>query len=159
MSKHIIRLNPFDSESISSAISEIERIQKDFEKKCNEFMDRIANIGVAMAQSAFGSSVIVEAVPIKNGFRIVASGETIGFLEFGAGSATSPDIFEQEVSYEVAPGSYSKSADGSGEYAATGKWHFGGVEYQFVAPSHGMYQAYEEIIRCAEQEARSVFKA
>ena len=136
--------------------------KKEFEKKCQEFMARISKLGVSTAQEAFGSSISVNAQPIKNGFKIVASGEAIGFLEFGAGTMTnSTDMFAGQVTYDVSPGSWSRSPMGSGEFERTGRWEFppgSGRYLEFVEPRAGMQKAYEAIIRDARSIAKEEFK-
>ena len=156
MAKHTITINPLDPSSVRRAQVQLEKIMQDFQKKCAQFMQEVANLGVGTAKDAFGSSVKVEAIPMRNGFKIVASGENIGFLEFGAGTMTNADMFAQEVSYEVSPGSWSRT-EGSGEFARTGKWHFGGKEYEYVMPRHGMANAYESISLQAADIAKKVF--
>ena len=56
--------------------------------------------------------------------------------EFGAGQATMPVMFENDVP-EVYEGSYSESPEGSGEYARFGSWHFGGEYFTEVPARHG----------------------
>ena len=49
-------------------------------------------------------------------------------------------MFENYVGVDVYPGAYSELV-GSGEYAETGKWHFGGKVYTEVQPRMGLLDA------------------
>ena len=77
--------------------------------------------------------------------------------EFGAGDATIDVMFENYPGVDVYPGSYSEQV-GSGEYAATGKWHFGGKEYTEVQPRGGLYNAKVFIKDNAAEIAKEVIK-
>jgi hypothetical protein len=78
--------------SIDKAIKELKAYQKWAEQKANELSKRLAEIGANEASVRFLSaqykgtndaSVSVEA--IANGYKIVASGSAVFFIEFGAG--------------------------------------------------------------------------
>ena len=78
--------------SIDRAIKELKAYQKWVEQKANELSKRLAEIGANEASVRFLSaqykgtndaSVSVEA--IANGYKIVASGSAVFFIEFGAG--------------------------------------------------------------------------
>lgn len=78
--------------SIDRAIKELKAYQKWVEQKANELSKRLAEIGANEASVRFmgaqykgtnDASVSVEA--IANGFKIVASGSAVFFIEFGAG--------------------------------------------------------------------------
>ena len=87
-----ITVNPFDKESIDNAIRLIEQYKKDFETKKDEFLRRLAAIGVRVAQSGFSTAdydgendVVVSMERTSSGYSVVASGKTVGFIEFGTG--------------------------------------------------------------------------
>lgn len=87
-----ITVNPFDKKSIDNAIQLVERYKKDFEAKESEFLRRLAEIGVRVAQSGFATAdydgindVTVSMERTNAGYSVVASGETVGFIEFGTG--------------------------------------------------------------------------
>ena len=77
---------------IKSAIKELEQYKKWVEQKTAQLIERLAIIGAQEASIRFASaqydgvndsSVSVE--PMANGWKIVASGEAVAFIEFGAG--------------------------------------------------------------------------
>ena len=85
-------INPFDPESVSAALKQIQQYKKEFLAKEKEFVRRLAEIGVRVAQSGFSTadydgvndvSVRMEQTP--NGYAVIASGESVGFIEFGTG--------------------------------------------------------------------------
>jgi hypothetical protein len=87
-----ITVNPFDSKSIDNAIQMVKQYKRDFEAKESEFLRRLAEIGVRVAQSGFATAdydgvndVVVSMERTSNGYSVVASGKTVGFIEFGTG--------------------------------------------------------------------------
>lgn len=87
-----IRVNPFDKKSIDDAIRLLEKYKKDFAEKEEKFLRRLAEIGVRVARSGFSTAdydgendVVVSLEKTPNGYNVVASGETVGFIEFGTG--------------------------------------------------------------------------
>lgn len=87
-----ITVNPFDPKSIDNAIKMVEQYKKDFKTKEETFLRRLADIGVRVAQSGFTTAdydgendVVVSMEKTSNGYSVVASGRTVGFIEFGTG--------------------------------------------------------------------------
>lgn len=87
-----ITVNPFDPKSIDEAIRMVAQYKKDFQQKESEFLLRLAEIGVRVAQSGFATAdydgvndVVVSMERTSNGYSVVASGKTVGFIEFGTG--------------------------------------------------------------------------
>lgn len=87
-----IRVNPFDKRSVENAIKQLEQYERDFEVKKAEFARRLAEIGVRVASAGFSTAdydgdndVVVSLIQTQNGATVVASGETVGFIEFGTG--------------------------------------------------------------------------
>lgn len=87
-----ITVNPFDPKSIDNAIQMVKQYKRDFEAKESEFLRRLAEIGVRVAQSGFATAdydgvndVVVSMERTSNGYSVVASGKTVGFIEFGTG--------------------------------------------------------------------------
>ena len=84
-----VRLN---SKSISSAIEEVHAYRAWVERKTQELTRRLAELGAGEARVRFAGAqydgnndagVSVEA--IDGGFRLVATGGSVFFIEFGAG--------------------------------------------------------------------------
>ncbi len=87
-----IRINPFDKKSIDDAIKRLNQYEKEFAVKEAEFARRLAEIGVSVASAGFATAdydgvndVVVSLVQTSSGATVVASGETVGFIEFGTG--------------------------------------------------------------------------
>lgn len=90
MSKKIsFSLNP---SSIEKAIAELKEYKEWVVRKTNELNERLALIGTAEAARRFGAAIYdgendvkLSAVPIEHGWKIVAEGQAVCFIEFGAG--------------------------------------------------------------------------
>lgn len=87
-----IKINPFDSKSITDAINQLKQYKKDFLAKEELFIKRLAEIGVSVARTGFATAdydgendVVVTLEYQGNRAVVVASGETVGFIEFGTG--------------------------------------------------------------------------
>lgn len=155
MANHVINVNPFNPLSIIRAEAEYRRIVREFDRKVDLFISEVAELARETAQNAFGASVIVTIEPISNGFAVVASGEKIGFIEFGAGDTAEADMFANQVAYEVRPASWSETH--AREYATKGFWIFGGVIYQHITPTHAMQQAWDAVHEQWPEIAERVF--
>ena len=87
-----ITINPYDPKSIREAIRTLERYEKDFRAKETEFVRRLKEIGVSVAETGFSMADYdgindVLIAETQNGPRaaVIAYGETVGFIEFGTG--------------------------------------------------------------------------
>lgn len=87
-----IKINPLDKKSITAAIKQLERYEKDFREKEAEFVRRLKELGVSVATKGFAladydgvNDVLIAET--QNGPRalVIAYGETVGFIEFGTG--------------------------------------------------------------------------
>lgn len=129
------------TESILAAISKLRNAKDNLEWGVAELLDSLSTNGAEVANDHYGSMAHADgyATDFTVG-KIIVSGEVPGIAEFGAGDATIPVVFENEPDFPVYPGSWSER-EGSGEYAKTGRWHFGGKEYTEVQPRMGLYNA------------------
>lgn len=91
MSKTIsFKLNP---QSIDKAIAEVKEYKAWVNRKAGELARRLATIGAMTASIRFtgayyqdgNKDVSIEVEPTDKGWKIVASGEDVCFIEFGAG--------------------------------------------------------------------------
>ena len=87
-----ITINPFDTKSVADAIKQLEQYKRDFLAKEELFVKRLAEIGVSVASTGFATAdydgvndVVVTFEQQGNRATVVASGETVGFIEFGTG--------------------------------------------------------------------------
>jgi hypothetical protein len=87
-----IVIDPLSKDSISAAIKTLNTYKKDFVKKEQEFVRRLAEIGVNTATGIFSiadydgvKDVTVRMEETANGYAVIADGSTVGFIEFGTG--------------------------------------------------------------------------
>lgn len=126
-------------DAIKDAVDYLETYKKWVNQKIDELMIRLAAVGLETARVYFqqGATEGNEAPetwvePIENGFKIIANGKDVFFIEFGAGDAAGnhPDAANAPV--DTSPGSYSKI--NTGEYAKYQSWHHKGVKYTELQP-------------------------
>lgn len=86
-----------DTKSINNAIKELEAYKRWVQKKTEQLTERLAMIGAQEASIRFATAmydgnndVKVEVQQIDKGWAIVAKGEAVAFIEFGAGVYHNP---------------------------------------------------------------------
>ena len=130
-----------DTGSIQNAIHQLQTVKDNIQNGLKQTIDILVQEGAAVATQAYGGMATASgAMSSDTHGTITATGEAVIIAEFGAGDATMPILFEGYPDVDVYPGSYSEQV-GSGEYATTGKWHFGGREYTEVPARAGLYLA------------------
>ena len=94
-----VQINALSMTSIYDSLFDLEKFRKKLEKLATELPKSLAEIGAEFAKVQFSTSVYdillsgswstpnitVTAEPIENGFKVVASGKEVCFVEFGAG--------------------------------------------------------------------------
>ena len=87
-----IIVNPLDIKSINKAIKQLEVYRQEFEQKEQEFVRRLAEVGVSVATTGFQiadydgeNDVVVTMNQSGTQATVIASGATVGFIEFGTG--------------------------------------------------------------------------
>lgn len=87
-----IVIDPFDKKSISAAIKQLEKYEKEFKAKEAEFVRRLKELGVSVATANFAiadydgvNDVLIAETQSGNRAMVIAYGETVGFIEFGTG--------------------------------------------------------------------------
>ena len=84
-------------DSIQSAIDELKSYRRTLDAKTDKLLERLASLGVREASVRFttaiydgvnDSSVTLEA--IDGGYRILAEGQAVAFIEFGSGVYHNP---------------------------------------------------------------------
>ena len=95
---------------------------------------------------------------VDNGYLIKASGESVCFMEFGAGMTAGLGYDTSIITPPVPidPKSWSKT-HGTGEFDKYGSWHHKKVKYEAIVPQMGMYHAAKEITERVEEIAQEVF--
>ena len=153
------------AKSIEQAIAEVREYMNSLDKKKQELLDELAMIGVQEASVRFTTAMYdgvndseVTLDPIENGYRIVAEGKAVAFIEFGAGVYHNPS--------EPYPNPRPNGIVGIGEYGhGYGKrqaWGFKDASGEVVI-THGnpaampMWYASEEMRNAILKIARRVF--
>ena len=131
MAKRIISVR-LGSQSIGSAIKEIQAYKTWADKKTRELTKRLSELGAEEAKVRFAGAqydgdndATVSVEPIDNGYKIVATGGSVFFIEFGAGvyyNGTEP-YPEPRPAGVVGIGEYGK---GHGKRKAWGFYDAGG---------------------------------
>lgn len=161
-----IVINPFDKKSIERAERLVLQYKKDFESKEAEFVRRLAEIGVSVASAGFSTAdydgvndVVVSMEKTADGYAVVASGKTVGFIEFGTG-VRYPEWDGSDVEYTPPPhGSY-----GKGQGKNPWGWWFRGSDGAVARhtygnmPAEAMLTARNQMIEQITAIAREVWR-
>ena len=124
--------------------------------RCAELARRLCEIGEPIIRQVHGHHARVWTEPIENGYKIVAEGEDVLFIEFGAGRAAgSENALYDAVPPEARPGSWSETH--AQMYSRYGFWVFAGRIYHEVQPTPAFYYAYEYMVQNLPMIAREVF--
>lgn len=131
-----------DPSSIQHAISQLQVVKDNIQNGLRQTIELLVQDGATVAQSAYGSMAVASGdMQSDTHGTIKAEGRSVIIAEFGAGDATLPVRFEGDPGVDVFPGSYSEQV-GTGEYAATGEWHWQGQgPFHEVPAKAGLYQA------------------
>ncbi len=161
MNTKVIEINIDDNVSILRAAAYIDNLKNKIEHM-DEYVKRLADIGVSVAQEAFTGAmtnrdftqgVEVEAVPTENGYTIIASGYEVAFMEFGTGV-----FYNGSESY---PGERPAGIVGIGEYGkGLGKnpeWWTGDHMTHGHYRSAGMYSAQKAMVEQAINIIKEIF--
>lgn len=161
-----IVINPYNKGSIDRAIKQLKVYERDFEAKEKEFVKRLAEIGLSVARTGFQLAdydgerdVVVTMNQSGSRATIVASGETVGFLEFGTGILNPEWSGSTETGYKPPPhGTY-----GKGKGANPKGWYFtsgpGASQHTYGnPPAEAMLTAREAMIEQVTKIAREVWR-
>lgn len=156
------------TQSITKAIKELKSFSKDINKKTDVLMARLADVGVSAAQNGFNAAqydgdkgdIQVTRTKAGNGYDIVAEGEKVAFIEFGAGVTYPTDYPGTKPDGIVGIGEY---GDGKGKRRTWGFYPNGDKSLPVVL-THGnpanmpMYNASREMENRLPEVAREVFR-
>lgn len=130
------------------------------ESKLKEIAERLCKIGEGVIRQVHGNHAEkIETVELGGGkgYKIVAEGEDLLFIEFGAGDAAgSENALYDAVPDEAHPGTWSRNHPPH-MYARYGFWVFAGRFYREVQPTPAFYYAYEAMVQNLPLIAREVF--
>lgn len=148
-----------DAKSINKAIRDIRKLDAEWNRKTNEVIRRLAEIGATKASLGFSRAVYtgdndvsISVKPIENGYAIIASGEAVLFIEFGSG-ITYGYGHPEPMGY--GPGTY----PGKGHWNDPNGWRLpkskGGTHTYGNPPSATMYhtgkELQQEVLRIAQE--------
>lgn len=156
-------MNVFDPDSIDRAITQLKTYKSTLNAKIEEVITSLAVMGKQIVdyQYSLGSDPY-EVSCIVNGdsAMIIAEGDGVMFLEFGAGVYTSDytGSTESEGLPPIYPGSYSQT-EGRGFFRPGHEyWYFNHKKYVGVQSCYGFYFASKEIKEQAAETAKRIFR-
>ena len=161
-----IIIDPFDKASITKAIQLLKQYEKEFLVKEREFVRRLTEIGVSVAELGFsmadydGTKDVLIA-ETQNGTRaaVIAYGTTVGFIEFGTGVKFKEYDSSSAEFTPPAHGSYGKGR-GKNPKGWFFKEYEGGVARRTYGnpPAEAMLTARDVMVERVVQIAREVWK-
>lgn len=164
MSKKI--LVELNNKSINQAIKDLKLYSSWVQKKETELRSRLAMLGATVASIHFSRAIYTGSNDVSvrvddNGSvaTIYAEGESVAFIEFGAGARYGyghPNAGQ----HGFGPGTYSDGPNGEGHWDDPKGWWFGSGQHTFGnPPAMAMYYSREEIVKELTTIAREVFRA
>ena len=111
----VISVNINSTDSINKAIREVDKYRRQIEKKTKLLCERLAAMGAISVSLGFSQAfydgptdfaVSIESES-NNIFRVTASGDTVAFVEFGAGITYAADgAHPKNGEFGTGPGTY-----------------------------------------------------
>ena len=163
MARRVIPLN-LSEQSINSAIKELRAYKEWVARKTDELCERLAEIGATKVSIGYARAIYsgdkdiaVTVEKTSNGYSIMANGESVFFVEFGAG-ATYGYGHPEAKEHGMGPGTY---PDGKGHWDDPSGWwsprdHGGGHTYG-NPPNPVMYETGKELGQMVLEIAKEVF--
>ena len=138
--------------------------QSKFAGKYQAYLEQLSQLGENVAQFTFNladpmeqsGEVTVSTEMEGTGFRIIASGPSAPFIEFGSGVETAVIRPTVQADYDISDGSYSRENEGM--YSKKDYWYYRGVRYTGTAPLMPMQYACQEMEHMSNEIARRVFR-
>lgn len=164
-----------DERSISSAVQEVRELERRMDKKLDELMRRLALLGATSASVGFSRAaysgkrkVDISVEKRGNGYAILAEGESVLFIEFGAGARYGYG-HPQNKEFGMGPGTYplgKSRKDSSGNLVPNwrnpnGWWipkEAGGGHTYGNPPAMVMYRTARELEREIKTIVEEVFR-
>lgn len=163
-----------DSADIFRVVDKLNAYEHRLREKANKICERLSFIGAWEATTGFSQAIYdgdkdfdVRVDPVENGFEIIADGETVLFLEFGAG-ITYGYGHPQATEFGMGPGTwpYPHGMPVHGKWMWNWEnpngWYFtdGAGEKHHTygnAPAMPMYNTAKDLRSKVEEVAREVF--
>jgi len=161
-----ISVNAFDQKSIDNAIMELETYSRSLDRKAQELCERLADMGALYAEWNFSgvqyAGDIDYHITVEKGegntYLIKAQGQTVLFMEFGAGIRHGGG-HPQAAEFGMGPGTYpgqKHALDPKGWWFRQGK---NKIHTYGNAPGMPMYNAAKDLRNEILTVAQEVFKA
>ena len=132
-----------------SMINTVRRFQNT-EERLEKIAKRLCEVGEPIIRQTHGHHARVWYEQLQDGYRIVAEGQDILFIEFGAGDmAGTTSVLYDQVPVVVRPGSWSETH--AQQYSTQGFWFFGGKMYRETVPHPAFYYAYQAMVQALPQ--------
>lgn len=168
MAKEItIKLN---TSSVSSAIRELERYQRQLEQKVRTFLERLAQIGVDSVNTTIGSipaeqlqgaTTVINPIQGSDGNFSISyefQGSQVAFIEFSAGITYGTSDYPLPSGAGMGMGTY--NPEGGNWDNPEGWYYWNGTNrvHTYGNPAYmPMYHSTQEIIQAVDRIAREVF--
>ena len=159
-----VQIDVFDIASIHDAVKHLTWFSRKVVEGSNEITRRMAELCADTARAAYANNegnddVTVSVEEIRGGHAVVASGEDVYFLEFGAGVAAGSGYDTSVITppVDISPGSWSKTF-GTKEFDTYGSWHHDKEKYTELVPKKGMYYGVKAATEQMDKIAEEVFR-
>lgn len=151
--------------SIGNAVSELRKYAAWVSEKEKELRMRLAQLGATVASIQFsravygGTNDVSVRVDSTGSVAVIyAEGESVAFIEFGAGAKYGYG-HPQAGEFGVGPGTWSDGPDGRGHWDNPKGWWYGHGQHTYGnPPAMAMYKAVQEMTTQLTQIAREVFR-
>ena len=139
-----VSITGFDS--MINAVNRFRNIGERLER----IAKRLCEVGEPIIRQTHGHHARVWYEQLQDGYRIVAEGQDILFIEFGAGDmAGTTSVLYDQVPVVVRRGSWSETH--AQQYSTQGFWFFGGKMYRETVPHPAFYYAYQAMVQALPQ--------
>ena len=153
------------ADDCAKAVRGLQEYTKNIIPKLDEVCRRLAEIGAQEASLRFARSdhgnggVAVTTVKMDNGYKIVASGHDVYFIEFGTGNFAGVGYGEgmPQTSVPVYPGSWSERH--KQQFSNYGFWYYAGERLEGTEAAMPMYYAGRAIRNNERRVVKEVFGA
>ena len=160
-----IVINPFNPESVSEAIKELDRYKIWVQEKEKILRQRLAHLGASVASVEFSRAIYngTNDVSVRvedNGRKatIFAEGSAVLFIEFGSGEKYGGG-HPEAGKFGYGPGTWSNGPNGKGKWDDPGGWYFAHGQHSFGnPPAMAMVHARDTILEQLTAIAREVFQ-
>lgn len=157
-----ISVDPFDQKSVNNALKELTKYKAWVLEKETELRKRLAAVGATVASIEFSraiysgtNDVSVRVDDTGSVAVIYAEGESVAFIEFGAGKKYGYG-HPMNAEFGTGPGTY---PEGKGNWDKDSGWYYAHGQHTFGnPPAMAMVHARDKIVEQVTTIAREVFK-